>query len=383
MDSDSGTPQVRPVIPDAGWLGVPQYWRGRYSTAGRPLRVIHVSLCLCRGGTETWLLTLRKFLNPQRAILTRCVVVNPTHMDPAVVRELNIPVEAGGVQSVRRAARDCDILVSWGNPLAEVLGDVRPRVGIVVAHGDSEWTREMAELAAPVTDCFVAVSQRVARRLGPTYQVRVIPNGIDVARVAHTRPRRVMREEFGFCDQDFVVGMVGRLAREKRIDLAIKALANLPARFKLLLVGWGELEPSLRELADRLIPGRYVIVPAGEYLGDFYRAMDAFCLASDHEGFGLVLLEAMMCGLPAVSSDVGAVGELLRHRENGLVFDGTPEHLSRLLADLEANPAWALRLGGEAARTADDSGHGLTMVRAYEDLFEELYGRKNPGPASN
>ncbi len=370
------------AIPDPGWLGMPQYWRDRVSSLGRPLRVIHISLCLCRGGTESWLLTLRKFLNPQRARLTRCVVVNPTHMDPAVVRELNVPVEAGGVESVRRAARDCDVLISWGSPLAQVLGDVRPPVGIVVAHGDSDWTREMAQLAAPVTDCFVAVSQRVAKRLGSALPVRVIPNGIDVAHLARTRSRRAAREELGFQHSDFVVGMVGRLAQEKRADLVIQALSRLPPRFKLLLVGWGELESSLKELADRLIPGRCRIVSTGSYLGDVYHAMDTFCLASEHEGFGLVLLEAMMCGLPVVSTDVGAVGELLRHRENGLVFDRTPEHLASLLADLESHPAWAAHLGAEAARTADETGHGLQMVRTYEDLFEELYLQKTSGKTS-
>lgn len=367
---------------DAGypsWLGLPQYWRTRESSVGRPLRVIHVSLCLCRGGTESWLLTFRRFLNPRRARFVRCVVTNPAHVDPEVARELQVPVEAGGAESVRRAARDCDILVSWGYPIARVLGDVRPRVGIVVAHGDSDWTRDMAMLAAPVTDCFVAVSERVGKRLGPTLPVRVIPNGVDSARISRTRGRREVRAELGFADSDFVVGTVGRLSIEKRPEILIEAAARLPPRYKLLFVGWGELEPKIREQADRRIPGRYVITPASTYLGDYYHAMDAFCLMSEHEGYGLVLLEAMMCGRPTISTDVGAVGELLIHGHNGLVFDGTPSMLAGYLSELEQHPAWAERLGREAARDAEAQGHGLKMVRAYEDLFEQLWAEKTRG----
>jgi len=72
----------------------------------------------------------------------------------------------------------------------------------------------------------------------------------------------------------------GRFSPEKRPAALIEALAGLPERFKGLFVGWGPLREQLMELANRHIPGRYAFAEAEGHLGDYYHAMECFCLPS-------------------------------------------------------------------------------------------------------
>src|SRR5262249_19516626 len=151
----------------------------------------------------------------------------------------------------------------------------------------------------------------------------------------------------------FVLGFVGRFSAEKRPQVILEAVAGLPPNFKALLVGWGSLRPALMEQANRLIPGRYAFATASRYLGDYYQAMDAFCLLGTEEGFSLAMLEAMMSGRPVIATPVGAVPEVIVDRVNGLVVSGAPETLRAAAERLHRHPSWALGLAAEGRALAE------------------------------
>ena len=128
--------------------------------AGKPLSVTHVGPCMLRGGAETWLQGLVRFLDPTRVRVVRCLVTDPGLIDPVVCAEMGVPVEVGGREAVRQASHDSDVLLCWGpGELADWLGDCRPRLGVFVAHGEGAWTRYVVARCAPVLDHVIGVSR--------------------------------------------------------------------------------------------------------------------------------------------------------------------------------------------------------------------------------
>jgi glycosyltransferase involved in cell wall biosynthesis len=179
----------------------------------------------------------------------------------------------------------------------------------------------------------------------------------------------------GFAEKDFVVGYFGRLSGEKRVHTIIQAVSMLPANVKLLIVGRGCLETELRELAAQSLPERHAFTFTDGAMGDLYAASDAVCLASNQEGFSLVMLEAMLSGCAFVSTPVGAAGEVLCDGETGLLFDGSEAGLTHALRQLVDRPLWRRGLAEAGRRRAERFGYASRMARDYEHLLSTLHQR--------
>jgi glycosyltransferase involved in cell wall biosynthesis len=345
-----------------------------------PLRAVHVGPCFARGGSEQHLIDLARFLDPSRVRIDKCIVTNPEFVDPEVVRDMPAPVEVGGADAVRRAAKEYDVLLFWGPPLDDWLEGHRPKLCVFIAHGAGNWTRDILQGSSRVVDHVIAVSNGVREQVCNGFPVTVIPNGVDAARLAQSRSRRDSRALLGFAEEDFVLGYVGRFSPEKRVHLLVRAVASLPPRFKALMVGWGPVRGELIELANELIPGRFAVRRADRYLGDFYQALDAFCLFSEHEGFALVVLEAMTCGRPVIATAVGAVPEAIVDRVSGIVVRPDVNSIceaARLLCD---HPDWARGLAAEGRAMAEQHGSARRMARQYEDLLIRLWSERQRIP---
>ena len=257
------------------------------------------------------------------------------------------------------------MLLCWGPPdLGRWLAKRPPSLCVFVAHGEGYWTRQILEGCRPVIDHVVAVSTRVKDRVAGGLPTTVIPNGVDLAHLARTRPAGVVRKSLGFRADDFVLGYVGRFSDEKQPHLLVDAVARLPAPFKAsLFVGWGPLGGRLLAYANARIPGRYAFVKATNDVGDYYAALDALCLPSAEEGFGLVILEAMLCERPIIATEVGCVPDLIADRVNGLVVAGTPESIRDAALLLRDNPAWARGLAAQGRAHAEARGQAHNGAR--------------------
>lgn len=341
---------------------------------GRPLRVGHIGQFLMRGGIEMWLKGLIRHARPERLRFVRCVATSDCYWDPHMAAELGVPVEIGGRDSVRRVAADCDVLLCSGPAEAvDWLMDARPRLTVFIAHGDAPPYRALLERCAPIVDHVVAVSNGVRQTISGGLPCTVIPNGVDAAHIAPSRSRAEVRQALGFVPEDFVLGYVGRFSWEKRPRTVIEAVARLPARFKALLVGWGPDRQQLLELANQRIPGRYALAEGNRSIGDYYQALDALCLPSEWEGFGLVVLEGMFAERAVIARSVGCVPEAVVDRVNGIVVPGDADSFAAAAALLEAHPEWARGIAREGRRYADRHGHARQMCRRYEELLTRLW----------
>ena len=151
----------------------------------------------------------------------------------------------------------------------------------------------------------------------PADRIETLYNRIDIEAVqAEQVSREAAREHLGLPQDAWVVGNVGRLHPDKDQATLIRgfalALPDLPAGSLLAIMGSGRLEASLETLAVELGIAEQVC-----FLGQvangrrYFKAFDIFALTSDHEPFGMVLLEAMAAGVPVICSDCGGGREVV------------------------------------------------------------------------
>lgn len=239
-----------------------------------------------------------------------------------------------------------------------------------------------------------AVRQALIRNTGfPPGRAMCCPNWVDTD---HFRPdraeREALRREHGIPPNMLLVGYVGRLAPEKRVDLVIRAFAELlqdaarPTR--LVLVGRGWKEQEIHALPRKLGLENDVLFPGWcADVAPWYRAIDVFVLASVLEGFPLVVLEALACGTPCIVHDSAGAREWVDHGRNGFVDDLVgPEDLARSLRAFAAlDPTAIERLKQEARRTAVENHDrrrrlgDLLLALGASRAAERLRGEGLPG----
>ena len=165
-----------------------------------------------------------------------------------------------------------------------------------------------------------AVRDQMRAHLGnnwPAERIETLYNRIDVdAARTELAPREAARAHLGLPLDAWVVGNVGRLHPDKDQATLIRgfaqALPRLPRGSLLAIMGSGRLEASLKALAAEL-----GVADAVRFLGQvangrrYFPAFDVFALSSDHEPFGMVLLEAMAAGVPVIGTDCGGGREVI------------------------------------------------------------------------
>ena len=206
--------------------------------------------------------------------------------------------------------------------------------------------------------------------------VSAIDNGISVPPSDPTARQRI-RSEFALAPEERLVVQIGRLAKSKRNDLLLEAVARLNGLvpIRVLLVGEGEQRQLLAEKARAL--GIVDRVTFCGYRDDVHRilaAADLLALTSNKEGLPIVMLEAMAVGCPIVATAVGAVPTVLRQDESAwLVVAEDVERLTCALREALVDPATAKARAEQAradfiARFSRDA-----MGQQYLDVYNRIW----------
>ncbi len=154
-------------------------------------------------------------------------------------------------------------------------------------------------------------------------RIDVIHNGVDMDRFPPVEAEAA-RRRLGLPLNKKIILCVARLSPEKALGRLMLQTARLKGRhdWGLHIVGEGPLQNALRTMVDEQGLGGRVHLEGGvshDKLRDWYAAADVFCLTSLHEGCPVVVHEALACGLPVVSTRVGAVPDLIQEGVNGLL----------------------------------------------------------------
>ena len=200
----------------------------------------------------------------------------------------------------------------------------------------------------------------------PPERVWVFANTVDVAsweaEADRLRERRDdLRARLGVAPEDLVVLSVARLAPEKRLDVLIRAAAELRERpVAVVVAGSGPERGGLEQLAhERGVRVTFTGDVDQAALQELYVAADVFALLSGWEPWGVVVNEAAACALPLVLSDqVGAAPDLLLDGENGvLVPAGDVRAAAAALGRLAADPAFRAAAGARSREVAAGWGY--------------------------
>jgi glycosyltransferase involved in cell wall biosynthesis len=281
--------------------------------------------------------------------VTRVVCIPRLMPHPAEPMPAKLEYDVRGLNSkprfiitvLRRALHDpIDVVVCGHLHLVPIgwLASVLARAPLVlIIHGIDAWQPSPSVIANSLVrrvDTIVAVSQVTLKRFLEWTGVdgsraRILPNSVDLMRFRPARKSQALIERYGLA-QKCVIMTMGRLVSRERykgfdqvLDLLPRITKVVP-HVKYLIVGDGNdrqrLEQKVRELgmSDHVVFTG--LIPEDEKV-DHFNLADAYVMPSKGEGFGIVLLEAMACGVPVVASSVDGGREALRDGMLGTLVD--------------------------------------------------------------
>lgn len=237
-------------------------------------------------------------------------------------------LKLGAIRALRRivASRNFSFCIAHRfKPIyIALLGSNLPVIGVHHAFGDYQRSsrRLFANLFAKrlsllgVSDA-VRDDMRKCLPKWPAERIQTLYNRIDIEALQSALvPATEARQALGLDPQAWIVGNVGRLHPDKDQATLLRgfaeALPGLPTGARLAILGKGRLEQSLKDLAVELgIAGQVDFLGQVADARRYFQAFDAFALSSDHEPFGMVLLEAMVAGVPVLATACGGAVEVV------------------------------------------------------------------------
>ncbi|HUC24066.1 MAG TPA: glycosyltransferase [Streptosporangiaceae bacterium] len=361
------------------------------------MKVLHVITGLGVGGAE---LQLRGILQHTRHVADVVTLYNPgpvadmIRADGTAVRNLDMRsnTQLGTLLWLRRIIRAgrYDVVHThlyrsqiYGRPAAWLAGTP---VIVSTEHSIGETHLERRRMTRGVqalylgtellSDMTVAVSAAVRERLAnwgvPPRKITVIPNGVDLGRVAFDEAGRAgVRAELGIGAADYVVLLLGRLDQNKRFDEAIEAAApSLSPTVKLMVVGGGAERDHLADTARRCGVADYVIFTGERHdVAAVMSAADLLVASSRQETFGLCVLEALGNGLQVLYTTCPAL-------------DGLTVETARQVPIEDMGKAIATAVGAGPAERVPEAAvareFGIAAVTArIDDLYERLAARRS------
>ena len=351
--------------------------------------MLHVLTRNQRRGAESFGLELASALTSRGHVATPVALAS----SPGTAK-LPVPVLGRttiGVPTLRRLrarGRAVDVVVAHGSRTlpACVLALLGTRVPVVYVNiGDPlYWARtrlrrlrvrfflsRVARVVARSPDSAAALTSWLDV---PPVNIRVIGNGRDVNAYlpVDDNRRALARAALGL---DHVAGqfaiVLGALAPEKRVDLAIEAVAQIPS-LALIVAGDGPQRADLEALAARRAPGRVHFLGLVERSAEALAAADVLLLTSESEGLPGVLIEAGLSALPVVATDVGFVRDIVQHDVTGLLVP--PDDARATAQALETALQRRKSLGEQARRHCVAAFDLATVADCWEAMLRELVG---------
>jgi glycosyltransferase involved in cell wall biosynthesis len=385
------TRREMPLHPDAR--------RGRNDTLRDRMRVLHVVAPAGFGGLERVVQTLAAAQTTRGDDVHVAALVSPA--DGQDARLFCTPLRGSGIDvheitlPARAYRRERDAIAELGRRLDTeivhthgyrpdvVVGGVARRIGaaaISTAHGFTggggrnrlyEW---LERRALRRFDAVVAVSRPLANRLARS--------GIAKSRIhtivniwtpfAPPEDRVTARQTLGVPHDVFLIGWVGRLSREKGLDVLLSALpgvADLPLH--LAVVGEGPERHALEAYAQaKGLSPRVTWCGAVPDAARLFAAFDLFVLSSRTEGTPMVLFEAMAAGVPIVAPYVGGVPDMLTSREAALVPPGSADGFAAAIRYAVQQQAVVAARAILARERLDREANAGSWAESYSRVYE-------------
>ncbi|MGI6307241.1 MAG: glycosyltransferase family 4 protein [Dethiobacteria bacterium] len=212
----------------------------------------------------------------------------------------------------------------------------------------------------------------------PADKIEMIPNGIrpEAYAVAAKGPTL---ESMGLHPEDQIVFYVGRLVREKGVQVVLEALPTILSRLpraKFVIAGTGPHEGHLKNRTRELgLEGKvhFLGYISDEMRNELYNAAAVAVFPSLYEPFGIVALEAMVTSTPVLVSAVGGLDEIVEHEVDGLkAYPGNPHSVAEQICRLLENREWAEDLAVKAYDKALHTYSWDKIARQTAEVYREI-----------
>jgi glycosyltransferase involved in cell wall biosynthesis len=203
-------------------------------------------------------------------------------------------------------------------------------------------------------------------------RIRVIPNGVSVEIFSNPISQTLLREKLSLPKTGWLLGTVGRLTKQKGIDILLHALSLTSNRdFNLVIFGTGGDEARLRALAVKLGLESYVhFAGYRRDLPTLLGALDLYVHPARFEGMPNAMLEAMAAACPIIATAVDGNRELIDDGKHGwLISSESPKELAKAIDKALSNPKEARRRGALAHERAREEFSINSMVAAWEAVL--------------
>lgn len=371
----------------------------------RPIRLLWLSSDICQGGVPRYFKTLIDALPASiestaigfssisesttdfeliRQFRRRGVRIVCTDSAPDHLRAAHPEIEFRGPEVYDELIEGCDVVTTAvNNPHVLHRTDWRGKPIVAQMHSTCDETTRIGRLMAPHAACFTVTSEEsrsnAVEKIGlPREKVRVVELAADLNRITTWRdPQDIRRELLAVgehhLDVEFAMAAkwlvyCGRFSPEKRLPEIAAAVRELNRTAPWIGVfagdGWAadKLKPQIRQTIGR----RYLFAPWSDQVGDVLAAADVVICNSDYEGGPTSSIEALLAGVPIVSTDVG----ILQTAEGSYTSTGrqpTPERIARAVREASGHRAPMQRRPEDAARAKAFSGR-FSVRRMAEDF---------------
>lgn len=249
---------------------------------------------------------------------------------------------------------------------------------ITVLGADSS-LREAIRYGIEGSDVVTAVSNSLRDQtyelVGADKRIETVYNFVD-EREYHVKDAGRLKQELGIGENEKILIHVSNFRNVKRVEDIVETFHKVHGKVdaKLLLVGDGPEMGRIVQLVNKLgIEEDVLFLGKRDNLSELYNISDLKLLMSEKESFGLVLLEAMACGVPCIGTAVGGMPELIDNGVNGYLVElGDTEGAAAQALQLLTDPEEHARLVQGALATVQERFHSTAILGEYLGIYSRL-----------
>jgi len=371
-----------------------------------PLNVLHLRASTGFGGAENIILSICQNLDPQRfrlSILSTFPNRYENSFLAAAAERLEIPYDTlryshrFSLTTIRDfllylQRRQIDIVHAHGyreNILACFAIYFKNVATVSTTHGwITDQVRKKIDLwALRPLHRILAVSQTAYQELlaygFDKGKIVLLVNAVDVNRFRKLTVSSPLKNKFNVRNGDFVIGTAARLSPEKGIDDLLRAAVHVVRQCqnaKFLIVGDGPMREALEKLADEL--GLKDSVRFAGYQDDLvaiYNLMDIYVSPSLQEEMPRSILEAAACERPMIATNVGAVSQVIKHGETGVLVPARqPQRLAEEILELFQNRQLGEQYGQNVRQWVSLKFSESEFMEKLATIYEEVFAETRP-----
>jgi N-acetyl-alpha-D-glucosaminyl L-malate synthase BshA len=235
------------------------------------------------------------------------------------------------------------------------------------------------ESSDKVTAVSNALVDQTYELIQPKKPIETVYNFID-DRVYNKKDATHLKREYGIHEDEKVIIHVSNFRKVKRAQDVVYSFQQMQRKInaKLLLVGDGPEMTFVSKLVRELgLADKVLFLGKQDNLEELYSLSDLMLLLSEKESFGLVLLEAMACGVPCIGTNTGGIPEVIIEGETGYLCEvGDIEQISYRAIQLLSNEELHKKMSDHATYIARHAFHSDIIVSQYESIYYDLITRR-------